>query len=233
MRVSSRVAVGSPTARLAAILSATFLLTVLAAGAVVAGATYLAGPGRLVVDPNDPDAYRTMRLPSKRPTTATRSSCDPGVYRESVNITEDITLLGDGPREEVVIEIRPDWIRPSRPSSEPAIFGLVIEEQRSRRGGPDRASDGRFRPERSSPVSAVDGGSPHIHDVTSAVGVGLSVGLDGWFDGNALRQRSRWVGFISRSLVLWTIREHGLRTSTWIRHRASDRRSCARTTRPA
>ena len=49
MRISSHVAVGSPTARLATIAVATLLLALMAGGAVVAGATLLAGPGVIVV----------------------------------------------------------------------------------------------------------------------------------------------------------------------------------------
>src|SRR5688572_4245804 len=105
MRDASRVAVGSPTARLAAILAATLLLTVLAAGAVVAGASYLASLAPLVVDPSDPEAYQTIAAAVDAAEDGDMILVRPGTYMESVTITKDITLRGDGPREAIVIEI--------------------------------------------------------------------------------------------------------------------------------
>ena len=124
MRISSRVAVGSPTARLATIVVATILLAVLGAGAVVAGASYLAGSGPLIVDPSDPDAFQTISAAVDSAEDGDTILVRPGIYPESVTITEDIVLRGEEPREEVVIEIPSDG--PTFPTEfGPVIFGLM------------------------------------------------------------------------------------------------------------
>src|SRR5688572_23346501 len=126
MRISSRVAVGSPTARLTAVLAATIVLAGLGAGAVFAGASYLAGPGTLIVDPTDPDAYQTITEAVAAAEDGDTVLVRPGVYPESVTITEDIRIRGDGPREEVVIEI-PTGGPTFSTEFGAAAFGLVIE----------------------------------------------------------------------------------------------------------
>ena len=76
MRISSRVAVGSPTARLAAILAATAAPRRLGAGAVVAGASYLAGhrPAH-----RRPERHRAPTRRSPRPSSAAEDGdTDPG-----------------------------------------------------------------------------------------------------------------------------------------------------------
>jgi Periplasmic copper-binding protein (NosD) len=169
MRVSSRVAVGSPTARLTALVATTILLVVLGAGAVVAGASYLAGPGLLIVDPNDPSAYPTITAAVDAAEDGDTVLVRPGIYPESVTITEDITLRGDGPREEVVIEIPSSG--PTFPTEfGPLIFGLMIQDSDA------EVSELTVRPVAGadqtlfSPL-VVDGGAPRIHEVTTAAGV--------------------------------------------------------------
>jgi F-box protein 11 len=209
MRVSSRVAVGSPTARLAAILAATFLLTVLAAGAVVAGATYLAGPGRLVVDPNDPDAYQTIAAAVDAAEDGDTILVRPGTYNESVTITKDITLRGDGPREEIVIEIAADG--PTVPTEFGAkAFGLAFEDSDADVSALTvRATPGESDADPFQFTSiAIDGGAPRIHDVTSELGVWLTGGTvatisDSSFGGSVISRASGPI-----TIVRNTVRRH-------------------------
>ena len=193
MRVSSRVAVGSPTARLAAILAASILLAALGAGAALAGASYLAGPGQLIVDPNDASAYPTITEAVAAAEDGDTILVRPGVYAESVTITEDIKIRGEGPRDEVVIEIPTGG--PTFPTEfGPKPFGLVIA------GSDAEVSDLTVRAPTSEAGAdsfqfmglAIDGGAPHIHDVTSDVSIGLAVWLTGASIGDRCRQRSRW-----------------------------------------
>jgi nitrous oxidase accessory protein NosD len=108
MRLSSRVAVGSPTARLASILLATLLLAVMATGAVLAGASLLAGPGVIVVAQDGSGTYTTITEAVSAAEDGDTILIRPGTYTEAVVIEADITMRGDGPREDIVIQAPED-----------------------------------------------------------------------------------------------------------------------------
>jgi parallel beta-helix repeat protein len=108
MRISSRVAVGSPAARLASILLATLLLAVLATGAALAGAAFLAGPGVIVVAQDGSGDYTTITEAVAAAEDGDTILVKPGTYVGSVVIDEDLTLRGDGPRDQIVIQNAPD-----------------------------------------------------------------------------------------------------------------------------
>jgi parallel beta-helix repeat protein len=127
MRVSSVVAAGSPTARLAALAAATVLLIVLATGAVVAGASYLAGQDPLVVDPADPSAYQTISDAVSDAADGDTVLVRPGTYAESVDITSDITLQGDGDRGSVVLEFGVDGVQ-HLAEGEQWAYGILLED---------------------------------------------------------------------------------------------------------
>jgi hypothetical protein len=109
MRVSSRVAVGSPILRVASLALLVMILSVLTAGGMAVGATLLAspspeGPRTIVVAPDGTGDFTTI-------TDAVTAALDgdtvlvkPGTYPGSVLITTDITVRGDGPAGSVVIE---------------------------------------------------------------------------------------------------------------------------------
>ena len=108
MRTNSHLAVGSPTARVAAILVATMLLAVSLAAAGVAGQQLLAAGGPIVVAQDGSGEYTTI-------TDAVAAAADgdeilvrPGTYQEVVIIEADITLRGDGAREDVILEFGTD-----------------------------------------------------------------------------------------------------------------------------
>jgi parallel beta-helix repeat protein len=109
MRISSRVAVGSPTARVAALLATTLLLATIGVGAVVAGGrTLLAGGDPIVVAQDGSGDFPTITEAVDAAVDGDVIMVKPGHYIETVTITEDITLAGDGPRDQVVIENPPD-----------------------------------------------------------------------------------------------------------------------------
>jgi nitrous oxidase accessory protein NosD len=108
MRISSQVAVGSPTARLAAILFATLLLATLGAGAVVAGSAFLAAPTALVVAQDGTGTHATISDAVDAAEDGDTILVKPGTYAEAVTIDKDITLIGDGPRDQIVIQNPPD-----------------------------------------------------------------------------------------------------------------------------
>lgn len=108
MRTASRVAVGSPTVRLVSILAATLLLALAASGAAMAGASLLAGPAIHVVDPSDSSAYQTVSTAIAAAQDGDTVLVKPGTYEESLLITTDITLLGEGGRDAVILRFPPD-----------------------------------------------------------------------------------------------------------------------------
>lgn len=131
MRTSSRVAVGSPTARVAAIVIATLLLAVTLAGAGIAGSRLLAADGPLVVDPADPGAYQTISDAVAAAVDGDTVIVKPGTYPESIAISADITLQGDGERGSVLIEFAAPADGPSYleggPGGEPFGYGILLD----------------------------------------------------------------------------------------------------------
>ena len=103
MRYRTTAAVGSPTMRLAAILAATFLLALTLAGAGLAGSRLLAATGPIVVDSSGDGTVTTIAAAIEMASDGDTILVRPGTYTEAVVIDKDITLAGDGPREDVVL----------------------------------------------------------------------------------------------------------------------------------
>jgi hypothetical protein len=116
MRVSSQVAVGSPTVRVAAIMVATLLLALMVAGAGIAGSRLLAADGTIVVDPSGDGTTTTIAAAVEIAEDGDTILLKPGTYTEAIIIDKDITLIGDGAdASEVVVHIpedgpRADWL---------------------------------------------------------------------------------------------------------------------------
>ena len=103
MRTNTRLAVGSPTARVAAIMAATLLLTLLVVSAAIAGSRILAATGPIVVDQSGNGTVETITEAVAMADDGDEILVRPGSYVEAILIDEDITLAGDGPREDIVI----------------------------------------------------------------------------------------------------------------------------------
>lgn len=103
MRIDTRVAIGSPTARLALILVLTLAMAI-AASAVVVGAASLLPRSAIVVAQDGSGTVTTIADAVAMAIDGDTILVRPGVYPESVVIGADVTIRGDGPREEVVIE---------------------------------------------------------------------------------------------------------------------------------
>jgi hypothetical protein len=174
MRLSTGVAVGSPTVRVVTVLLTTLLLAILATGAVVTGAALL-NPA-IVVAPDGSGTFRTITEAIASADDGDTILVKPGVYRESVTVTEDITLKGDGPRDQVVIEVAA-----TSPTAEgywygPSYYGMILD------GSDAVVSNLTFRGltgEISSTGLTVRGGSPVIHDVTTDEGHGAAAYFTG------------------------------------------------------
>jgi hypothetical protein len=108
MRISSKVAVGSPTARVAAIMVATLLLALTVAGAGLAGGRLLAADRTIVVAQDGSGTYATITDAVAAANDGDTIMVKPGTYVEAVTIAKDISLIGDGPRDEIVIQNPPD-----------------------------------------------------------------------------------------------------------------------------
>ena len=104
MRNNSRLMVGSPTTRVLAILIATLLITLMVAGAGVAGNRLLAA-GPLVVAQDGSGTFTSITDAVAVAQDGDTVLVKPGTYVESIEITKDITLRGDGDLGDVVIEI--------------------------------------------------------------------------------------------------------------------------------
>jgi parallel beta-helix repeat protein len=105
MRLSSSLAVGSPMARVAAIVVATLLLAATVAGAGVAGSRLLAADGPIVVDPDGNGTVTTITEAVAMAVDGDTILIKPGTYDESVTITKDITISGDGDRDSIIVEV--------------------------------------------------------------------------------------------------------------------------------
>jgi len=105
MRISSTLAVGSPTARVAAIVAATMLIGAAVVGAGLAGSRLLAADGAIVVDQSGGGDFLTITEAVAAAKAGDTILVRPGRYLESVAISElDVTLAGDGERDDIVLE---------------------------------------------------------------------------------------------------------------------------------
>lgn len=103
MRISSSVAVGSPTIRFAAILAATILISLVLATAGIAGARLLAAEGAIVVAQDGSGTFETITEAVAMAEDGDTIEVRPGTYIEAVTIDQDIRLTGDGRVEEIIL----------------------------------------------------------------------------------------------------------------------------------
>lgn len=134
MRVHSRVAVGSPMARVASLLLLTLLMAVLATGAVVTGASLLPGT-TIVVAQDGSGTVSTITDAVAMADDGDTVLIKPGTYHESVVITEDITLRGDGEPGTVVLEFAdtdearwPVDLAPTYLETELVTYGIALDD---------------------------------------------------------------------------------------------------------
>ena len=103
MRTNSNLAVGSPTVRVVAILAATLLLA-LAMAAAGAGAQRLLAADRAIVVAQDGSGdYTTIAEAVAAAVDGDEILVKPGTYVEAVTIEADVTLMGDGAVEKIVV----------------------------------------------------------------------------------------------------------------------------------
>jgi parallel beta-helix repeat protein len=113
MRISSRVAVGSPIARVMSFAMLVMILSAMTAGGVAVGATLLAspspnGPLTLVVAQDGSGDFTTITEAIAVARDGDTVSVRPGTYQESVLISNDVSVVGDGPAGTVIIEFALD-----------------------------------------------------------------------------------------------------------------------------
>jgi parallel beta-helix repeat protein len=103
MRNGSTLAVGSPTARIAAILAATILLLAALAGAGFVGSRLLAADGIIVVAQDGSGTFHTLNEAVEAAADGDTILVRPGEYVEAVVIDKDIVVKGDGDLADIVI----------------------------------------------------------------------------------------------------------------------------------
>jgi hypothetical protein len=155
MRTNSRLAVGSPTARVAAIVVATLLLATMVAGASFAGAQVFGADGPMVVDPSGSGDYTTITEAVAAAEDGDEILVRPGTYTEAFVIDKDIRLTGDGPVEDIVVEAPEDG--PQYGGRPRDFYALLLQD-----AGATTISGLTFRGEPS--LVIVSGGSPTIQD---------------------------------------------------------------------
>lgn len=105
MRLSSRVAVGSPPVRAAAVLVATIFLVTLTLSAGVAGQRLLEADDPIVVDQSGVGHFTTISEAVDAAEDGDTILVKPGRYVESVVVMgKDLNIEGEGDRDEIVIE---------------------------------------------------------------------------------------------------------------------------------
>jgi Right handed beta helix region/Pectinesterase len=127
MRISSTVAVGSPTARMAAILAAILLVAILLTGVVVAGATALEGPGSdgpIIVAQDGSGDFTSIAEAVAAAADGDVIRVRPGTYPGSIAVDKDVTIRGEGHRGDIFIEIDPDG--PAAYPGDPAPYGIHL-----------------------------------------------------------------------------------------------------------
>ena len=135
MRTNSRLAVGSPTMRVAAIMVATLLAALMVVGAGVAGSQLLAAAGPIVVDQSGGGDYTTITEAVAAAEDGDEINVRPGTYTEAVVIAKDITVAGDGPIEEIVLIAPDDGPTEIASDSVAAPYAVAIHESEAKISG--------------------------------------------------------------------------------------------------
>jgi parallel beta-helix repeat protein len=166
MRLSSRVVVGSPVARVAYVAILTLVLVVITAGAVVTGASLLpspelSGPPAIVVDQGGDGDALTITEGVAMAGAGDTVLVKPGTYAESIVISADITLKGDGTdRAAVVLEFAADGpTHPWVPCCEAFAYGILLL------GSGARIESLTVHGPAEGVAVQIDGGSPVIDDI--------------------------------------------------------------------
>jgi hypothetical protein len=103
MRTNNHLAVGSPTLRLAATMAAVLLLAVALAAAGIAGSRLMAADDAIIVAADGSGDFSTIVEAVAAAKDGDTLLIRPGGYTEPFVIDKDITLRGDGPREQIVL----------------------------------------------------------------------------------------------------------------------------------
>jgi hypothetical protein len=126
MRYDSVLVSGSPTARTAMLLAATMLLVLALAGVAIAGAQLLGRGETYVVTADGSGDFTTITEALAAAVDGDTVLVRPGTYQEDLVIRHDITVRGDGPRDEVVIDAPGAGLRTIVGRGTPGETGLPV-----------------------------------------------------------------------------------------------------------
>ena len=210
MRTNSRLAAGSPTARVAAIVVATLLLAITLAAAGIAGQRLLAADAQIVVAQDGSGNYTTINEAVAAAVDGDEILVKSGTYEESIVVDKDIALLGEA-RDAVVIDFGAgcafddDFWQWSCPDGTPLAtrewasgftlespFGIHIEDAEAEISTLS-VVDGHDGDAWS--ISA-NGGAPLIHDVRLTSNVHTPGGLAFLWNGSAATVRDSEMGML-------------------------------------
>ncbi len=157
MRISSSLAVGSPIARVAAIMVATLLLALMVAAAGAAGSRLLAASGPIIVDQSGAGTVTTITDAVAMAQDGDEILVKPGTYKESVTISNDIILRGED-RSRVIIRPTGDTATYDDFWWGPGQYSLLLVDSNA------EISDLSILG--TSYDFVIQGGAPSIHDIT-------------------------------------------------------------------
>jgi hypothetical protein len=127
MRSNNNLAVGSPTARVAAILATTLLLAVAWATAGAAGQRLLALDGAIIVAQDGSGTCATITEAGAAANDGDTMMVRPGTYTEAVEIDRDINVRGDGDVAAIILVAPEGALRDHvRPGSGRALCGPAV-----------------------------------------------------------------------------------------------------------
>jgi len=172
MRTNSHLVVGSPIARVAAIMVATLLLALMVAGAGIAGSRLLAADGTIVVDPDGSGTVTTITEAVAMAEDGDTILVRPGVYDESIVLDKDVTIRGDGDRADVIIELSAEMPRGDHDGFDPELPTAFLIESA------DATLENLTLRGESSRI-VIQGGAPELRDLVLD-GVGRVYLPSGW-----------------------------------------------------
>ncbi len=164
MRTGSHLAVGSPTARVAAIVAATLMASVMLVSASLAGAELLAGDRSIVVDQSGDGDFTSITEAVEAAGDGDMISVRPGTYAESVVVDKDVVISGVTDEPGAVVIAITDAAPFADYAGSPLRYAFWIEA-----GAPEIGHLTIRGPGEAVSAFVISGGQPLVHDIVAEI----------------------------------------------------------------